>query len=137
MSGQLGRGGRGIVYKAVDPKLKREVAMKMILAGPLASVSDLQYFRREVEAIAQMKHPNIVKIYEVSNFEGQPFFTMELLEGGCLTERVKKYASNPQDVARLLIAVARAIQHAHERGFIHRDLKPSNILFDGQGACGH
>src|SRR5262249_41228105 len=113
--------------------LNRHVALKMILAGHLASADDVQRFRNEAEAVAQLDHPHIIPIYEVGEHRGSSFFAMKLIDGDSLARRLDDYAVDPRAAAPLLATIARAVHHAHQRGVLHRDLKPSNILIDAEG----
>jgi serine/threonine-protein kinase len=125
---ELGRGGMGVVYQARHTKLRRLVALKMILGGGLASAADLERFRTEAEAIARLQHPNIVQIHEVGDHNGLPYFSLEFCSGGSLEKKRAGTPLPPREAAGLLELLARAIHHAHQHNIIHRDLKPSNVL---------
>jgi len=130
---EIGRGGMGVVYKAWQRELGRPVALKMILAGELASGDDLERFRNETRALANVHHANIVSIYEAGQIDGRPYFAMQYVEGPTLSQRLKEGRLDPEAAARLAAAVARAIGHLHAHEVIHRDIKPSNILLNAAG----
>ena len=133
MEALLGRGGMGVVFRARHIALDRVVALKMTLSGAYAGPHERERFQREAEAVARLRHTGVVQIHDVGNSEGRPYFTMELLEGGSLAQ---KLAGTPQPAGRaaeLLITLAGAVQAAHDCGILHRDLKPANILLTGDG----
>jgi serine/threonine-protein kinase len=132
--GELGRGGMGVVFKAQQTDLHRTVAIKMILGGTVAGEEDLNRFRTEAEATASLQHPNIVRIHEVGEFEGRPYFSMEFVDGPSLAQRLAEGPLPSRPAARYVAILARAIQHAHEHKILHRDLKPANVLLDGEDA---
>ena len=126
--GELGRGGMGVVYKARQNRLNRLVALKMILAGAHADPQQLERFRAEAEAVARLQHPYIVQIYEISEHDGCPFFSLEFVDGGTLAQKLTGVAQPPRLAAHLTRLLASAMHSAHQKGIIHRDLKPGNIL---------
>lgn len=130
---ELGRGGMGVVFRATQISLNREVAVKMILRGRLASPGDLQRFLAEASATASLQHPNIVPVYDVGDFDGRPFFSMQLIRGQTLSDRLNDGPLNERLAAEIVMASAQAIDYAHHKGILHRDLKPSNILLDESG----
>src|SRR5262249_604597 len=117
-----------VVFKARHLKLNRTVALKMMLAGPYASSEELARFRREAEAVAVLRHPNIVQVHDAGEITDRPYFTMEYVEGGSLAHSLAGEPQAPRRAAELAATVASAVQFAHQSGFIHRDLKPANIL---------
>ena len=131
--GEIARGGAGIVYRAWQGDLKREVALKMLLWGRLESRVARDRFQREAQLMASLDHPGILPVHEVGLHADAPWFSMKLAEGGNLAERAARLHGGHADIARLLAQVARAVEHAHRRGVLHRDLKPSNIVFDRDG----
>jgi serine/threonine-protein kinase len=129
----LGRGGMGIVYRALHLKLDREVALKMLLTGPYASEREHLRFVREAESVAALRHVNIVQVYDIGEVDGRPFFTMELVGGGSLAERLAGAVQPARESAKMVNTLAQAVQAAHARGIVHRDLKPANILLAEEG----
>src|SRR5690606_21566578 len=130
---EIGRGGMGLVFRARQKSLDRIVALKMALGGGARSSADLARFRSEAEAAARLDHPGIVPVYEAGEQDGQFFFTMKLVDGISLNQRLAEGPMNPREAAELLAPVCRAIHFAHQQGVLHRDLKPANILIDREG----
>jgi ABC-type amino acid transport substrate-binding protein/sugar lactone lactonase YvrE len=130
---ELGRGGRGVVYRARHLALNRIVALKMVLAGAHAAPEDLGRFRAEALTIARLQHPNITQIHEIGEQEGLPFFSLEFCGGGSLQKKLAGTPLQPKEAAALVETLARATQAAHQQGIIHRDLKPANVLFAEDG----
>jgi serine/threonine protein kinase/WD40 repeat protein len=130
---EVARGGMGVVYKARQVSLNRIVAVKMILAGQVASAAEVERFQNEAEAAAQLDHPHIVPIYEVGVHGGQHYFSMGYVDGRGLDALMTENLPEPREAARMMAVVAEVVQYAHDKGVIHRDLKPSNILLDRDG----
>ncbi len=131
--GLLGRGGMGVVYKARQLGLNRLIALKMLPAEMPADAPGLVRFRREAEAVARLQHPNIVQVYEVGDWDGRPFFSMEYVEGGNLVLLLQRGLPVPRQAAQTVEALARAVHYAHQRGILHRDLKPGNVMLTREG----
>ncbi len=125
---EIGRGGMGIVYQALQLGLNRTVALKMVLTGLQAGPKDLSRFRAEAAALARLQHPNIVQIYEVGEAAGRPYFALEFVAGGSLAQYLHGTPQPVRPAAQLVETLARAVHAAHANGVIHRDLKPANIL---------
>jgi tetratricopeptide (TPR) repeat protein/predicted Ser/Thr protein kinase len=130
---ELGRGGMGVVYLATQDGLNRQVALKMVLSGDHASATEKGRFLAEAEAVAAVRHPGVVQVFDFGTHDGRPFFALEFLAGGSLTDKLKGTPLPAKEAAKLVEAIARAVQAAHDVGVIHRDLKPGNILFDADG----
>jgi WD40 repeat protein/tRNA A-37 threonylcarbamoyl transferase component Bud32 len=130
---EIARGGMGVVYKARQIGLNRTVALKMIRESNVSSAEDKRRFRAEAEMAANLQHPNIVAIYEVGETEGQPYFSMDFVEGPSLAELVAESPLPPKQAADYIKAAAAAMHYAHSHDVLHRDLKPSNILVDTAG----
>jgi serine/threonine-protein kinase len=130
----LGRGGMGVVYQARHLRLNRPVALKMLLAGDYASPHERARFQREAEAVAGLRHENIVRVYDVGDHDGRPYFTMEFLEGGSLARKLSGTPQPARQAAALVATLAGAAQAAHACGIVHRDLKPGNVLLTADGA---
>jgi serine/threonine-protein kinase len=131
--GELGRGGMGVVYRARHRALGRSVALKVVLGAELAGDEALERFRAEARTVAQLQHEGVVQVFEVGEHGGLPFMALELVEGGTLADRLAGEPQPPREAAALVARLARAVQHAHDRGIVHRDLKPANVLLASPG----
>jgi len=129
---EIGRGGSGVVYRARQPSLGREVALKFLLDGAFAGDEAIARFQAEASAAAALRHPHIVTVYEVGEIAGRHFFSMEFVRGQTLAEVVRDGPLPAARAASYVRRVAEAVAFAHSRGVLHRDLKPSNILLDEQ-----
>jgi tetratricopeptide (TPR) repeat protein/predicted Ser/Thr protein kinase len=130
---EIGRGGMGVVWKARQEGANRVVAVKLVRPDPLGGEEQVRRFRNEAEIVAQLDHRHIVPLYDVGEYGGAVYFSMKLLDGGSLADRLSHFTADPRAAARIVAEVARAVHHAHQRGVLHRDLKPSNILLDADG----
>jgi serine/threonine protein kinase len=133
--GEIGRGGMGVVFKARQVALDRIVALKW-LRGNLAEYPAARArFQLEAQAVARLDHPGIVRIHDSGLHQGQPYFAMEFVAGGCLADRADAFRS-PRAAAALVAHLADAVEYAHQQGIVHRDLKPSNVLLAAGGLAG-
>jgi len=128
VTGMLGRGGMGVVFRARHVGLDRPAAIKMVSAGALSRPEQLVRFHLEARAVAGLSHPNVVALHDFGQVQGMPYFVMELVEGGSLADRLNGAPAAPAWSAGVVSQLARAVQHVHKRDIIHRDLKPANIL---------
>lgn len=130
INGELGRGGMATVFRAVDPRFEREVALKIL---PQAMLHDTEFrarFEREAKVVAGLEHSAIVPVYDFGEDKGQPFLVMRLMRGGSLTDRIMEGPLSLEETARIYRRLGGGLTYAHTHGIIHRDLKPANILFD-------
>jgi tetratricopeptide (TPR) repeat protein/tRNA A-37 threonylcarbamoyl transferase component Bud32 len=130
---EIGRGGMGVVYRARQVSLKRIVAVKMLLAGQRAGEVGRQRLLQEAEAAGHLQHPNIVAVHEVGEKDGQPYFSMDYVEGKSLAALVRENLLPAAAAATYVRTIALAVQYAHQQGTLHRDLKPANVLIDASG----
>src|SRR5262247_1226577 len=133
VQGMVGTGGMGVVYRARHIRLDRLVAIKMLLAGGYAGERELERFQREAQAVAALRHPNIVQVYDRNEHDGFPYLAMEFMEGGTLGRALSGHPQTARKAAETTATLARAVHAAHLAGIVHRDLKPGNVLLTGDG----
>jgi len=127
VTAQIGVGGIGEVYRATDTRLKRQVAVKILLSSLAADPDRLARFQREAEVLASLNHPNIAAIYGLEDADGVKALVMELVEGEDLAQRIARGAIPLAEALPIAKQIAEALEAAHEQGIIHRDLKPANV----------
>jgi len=131
---EIGRGGMGRVFEARHRRLQRTVALKLLPSSRLGHAATVARFEQEMEVVGQLDHPNIVRATDAGEADGVYYLAMDLIEGGSLSERIKRGAKYTiTEACELIRQVAFGLHHAHEHGIVHRDLKPSNVLLDGVG----
>jgi eukaryotic-like serine/threonine-protein kinase len=130
---KLGAGGMGVVYRARDEQLERDVALKVLPSGTLSDDSARRNFRKEALALAKLNHPNIETVYEFGSQEGTDFLVMEYVPGNTLAQRLARGPLAEKEIVALGMQIAAALEEAHERGIVHRDLKPANIALTARG----
>jgi serine/threonine protein kinase len=132
--GELGRGGAGVIYRARDPGLQRDVAIKLLSGRRSDNPASLARFRQEAEALAKLRHPHVVKVHTAGEHDGLPYLVMDLIEGASLAKRIEEDGPLPVDEAlAITLSLARALEHVHGQAILHRDLKPDNVLLNRRG----
>src|SRR5450432_2056252 len=127
----LGQGGMATVFKAFHPRLNRFVAIKMIHQAYLQDTTYVARFEREAQIVAGLEHPNIVPVYDYSEYQGEPYLVMKLIEGKTLKQLLQESGELPiDDILTIAAPIASALDYAHGQGVLHRDIKPSNIILD-------
>jgi len=130
---KLGEGGMGVVYKARDTKLNRDVALKFLPAGLTSDEESRKRFVREAQAAAALEHPNICPVHEIGEADGHTFIVMPCIGGASLADRIKDGPLNIDEALNIVIQICRGLARAHDNGIVHRDVKPGNILIDEHG----
>lgn len=133
ISDKLGAGGMGVVYRARDQRLGRDVALKVLPAAVLTDEAARARFRQEAMALSRLNHPNIATVHDFDSQDGVDFLVMEFVEGETLAERLTRGALQESEVVSIGIQIGEALEQAHERGVIHRDLKPGNVIIGPKG----
>ena len=133
VTGRIGEGGMGAVYRATDTRLGRDVAIKVLTAVTLSDKERLQRFEQEARATGMLNHPNLLTIYDVGNTDGTPFLVSELLQGETLRDRLDRGAIPPRKSVEIALQVAHGLAAAHDKGIVHRDLKPENVYITKEG----
>src|ERR671911_388546 len=133
---KIGSGGMSSVYRAFDPTLERWVAIKLMHRDISADPDQLERFRREARAVAQLNHPHVVTVIDAGEDEGAPYIVFEYVEGETLKDRIRRLGRLPvSEAVAYAIEIARALSAAHGRGIVHRDVKPQNVLVDEEGSA--
>jgi hypothetical protein len=134
LMGELGRGGAGVIYRARDPGLRRDVAIKLLSGRRSHTASSLGRFQREAEALARLRHPHVVKVHSAGQHEGLPYLVMDLIEGRSLAGRIADDGPLPvPEALTIALRLSRALEHVHRHSLLHRDLKPDNVLLNRDG----
>jgi serine/threonine-protein kinase len=135
LDAQIGHGGMSTVYRAFDTVLERQVAVKLMHRDIAHNPDQLERFRREARAVAQLNHPHIVQVIDAGEDDAMPFIVFEYVEGETLKDRIRRFGYLPiPEALAYAIEIARALSAAHDRGIVHRDVKPQNILVDEEGS---
>ncbi|NJL94187.1 MAG: serine/threonine protein kinase [Anaerolineae bacterium] len=129
----IGRGGMAMVYRAAQPAMGRDVAIKVILPDVGSGPEFVQRFQQEAQIVARLEHPHILPVYDFGEYRGQAYLVMRLLEAGDLQDHIRRGMPSLQEATRLISQIASALTYAHQQGIIHRDLKPQNVLMDNGG----
>ncbi len=130
---EIGAGGMGVVYRATDTNLKRDVAIKVLPESLATDAERLARFQREAELLASLNHPNIAQIYGLEKADGTTALVMELVDGPTLEDRIKQGALPADEALGFAMQIAEALEGAHSQGIVHRDLKPANIKLRPDG----